>query len=128
MKKQTEEIDLLIKETLSKEENIYYNSLREQNLYDMVIGQFNGKNAWLLIIINIMIIAFLGLFIYCLIQFLNSDTQDVFIKWGIGSIICILSVSVLKIYAWMQMDKNAILRQMKRLEIQLMSLSRKMTE
>jgi hypothetical protein len=128
MKKHTEEIDLLIKETLSKEENIYYNSLREQNLYDMVIGQFTGKNAWLLIIINIMIIAFLGLFVYCLIQFLNSDTQDVSIKWGIGSIICILSVSVLKIYAWMQMDKNAILRQMKKLEIQLMSLSRKMTE
>ena len=32
---------------------------------------------------------------------------------------------MLKIFAWMQMDKNALLREMKRLELQVSSLSGK---
>jgi hypothetical protein len=35
---------------------------------------------------------------------------------------------MLKIFGWMQMDKNAILREMKRLELQVSSLSVKMSE
>lgn len=128
MKNNMEEIDQLIKETLSKEEAAFYNSLEEQNLYEMVKGQFKGKNAWLLIIMNILIIAFLGLFVYSVIQFFNVESVEALIKWGFGSCICIVNVSVLKIYAWMQMDKGAILREMKRLEIQVMSLSGRIIE
>jgi len=125
MKNKMEEIDQLIKETLSKEEAAFYDSLEEQNLWGMVFGLFKGKNAWFLIIANIMILIFLGLFIYCCIQFFNSTDTEALMKWGFGSFVCLLSLSMLKIYAWMQMDKNAILREMKRLELQVMSLSGK---
>lgn len=123
-----EEIDRLIKDTLSKEEAAFYDSLEEQNLFDMVFGLFKGKNAWFLIITNIMIIAFLGLFVYSIVQFFNVESSEELIKWGLGSLIFLSSVCMLKIYAWMQMDKNAILREMKRLELQVMSLSGKMED
>ena len=45
------------------------------------------------------------------------------LKWGIGGFVFLFGVSMLKIFAWMQMDKNALLREMKRLEIQISSLS-----
>jgi len=128
MKNKMEEIDQLIKETLSKEEAAFYDSLEEQNLFDMVFGLFKGKNAWFLIITNIMIIGFLGLFVYCCIQFFNVESVEELIKWGFGSFVSLLSLSMLKIYAWMQMDKNAILREMKRLELQVMSLSGKVAD
>ena len=128
MKNKMEEIDQLIKDTLSKEEAAFYDSLEEQNLFDMVIGLFKGKNAWFLIISNIMTIAFLGLFVYCCIQFFNVESTEALIKWGLGSLMSLSSVCMLKIYAWMQMDKNAILREMKRLELQVMSLSGKMAD
>lgn len=125
MKNNTEEIDQLIKETLSKEEAAFYDSLEEQNNFDMILGLFKGKNAWFLIITNIMTIVFLGLFIYCCIQFFNVTSAEELIKWGFGSATFLLGMSMLKIYAWMQMDKTAILREMKRLELQVMSLSGK---
>jgi len=38
------------------------------------------------------------------------------------------NISIIKLYLWMQMDKYAILREMKRLELQVMSLSGKVGE
>lgn len=123
-----EEIDHLIKETLSKEEASFYDSLEEQSVFEMVFGLFKGKNAWFLIVANILILIFLGLFIYCCIQFFKVESTAELIKWGFGSFMFLMSLSMLKIYAWMQMDKNAILREMKRLELQVMSLSGKIVD
>ena len=128
MKHKMEEIDALIKETLSREEAAFYDSLEEQNVFEMVLGLFKGKNAWFLIITNIIIFIFLGLLIYCCIQFFKVESTEELIKWSLGVVISFLSVSVLKIYAWMQMDKNAILREMKRLELQVMSLYGKVSD
>ncbi len=46
MKNKMEEIDELIKESLSKEEAVFYDSLEEQNLIEMVGGLFRSKNRW----------------------------------------------------------------------------------
>ncbi|MFK8005802.1 MAG: DUF6768 family protein [Saprospiraceae bacterium] len=126
MKNNIEEIDQLIKDTLSKEEAAFYDSLEEQNIFDMFTGLFAGKNAWIIITTNISIVVFFALFVYCCIQFFNVESVEELIKWGLGSLMFLLNISMLKIYAWMQMDKNAMLREMKRLELQIMSLSGKM--
>jgi hypothetical protein len=128
MKNKMEEIDQLIKDTLSKEEAAFYDSLEEQNNFDMILGLFKGKNAWFLIITNILTIIFLGFFIFCCIQFFNVESTKELMMWGFGSLMFLMSMCMLKIYAWLQMDKNAILREMKRLELQVMSLSSKTTD
>ena len=128
MKNEMEEIDMLIKDTLNQEEAKFYDSLEEQGIFEMLFGLFEGKNAWINILLNIMILVFFVAFIYCGIEFFNSETTDGFIKWGIGSMMLLLCISMLKLYAWMQMDKYAILREMKRLELQVMSLSGKLRE
>jgi len=128
MKNEMEEIDMLIKDTLNQEEAKFYDSLEEQGIFEMLFGLFEGKNAWINILLNIMILVFFVAFIYCGIEFFNSETTDGFIKWGIGSMMLLLCISMLKLYAWMQMDKYAILREMKRLELQVMSLSGKLRD
>lgn len=128
MKNNMEDIDLLIKETLSQEEAKFYDELDEQNVLQMVIGIFMGKNKWIMIMMNVMTLVFFGLFVYCTFQFFNTDITNELIKWGIGAIVFIFGVSFLKMFAWMQMDKNALLRELKRLELQVSSLSGKMSE
>ncbi|WP_456441337.1 DUF6768 family protein [Psychroserpens sp.] len=128
MKTNMEDIDQLIKETLTQEEAKFYDSLEEQNVIGMVFGLFKGKNKWILIMMNIMTLIFFGLFIYCVVSFFDASETNELIKWGIGSLVFLLGVSMLKVFAWMQMDKNAILREMKRLELQVSSLSGKISE
>lgn len=125
MKNNTEEIDKLIKETLSKEEAKFYDELDEQNVLQMIFGLFQGKNKWIMFVMNFMTLVFFGLFVYCTVEFFNSTETNELLKWGIGGVVFIFGVSMLKIYAWMQMDKNALLREIKRLEIQVSSLSHK---
>ena len=128
MKNNTEEIDKLIKETLSKEEAKFYDELDEQNVLQMLFGLFQGKNKWIMFVMNFMTLVFFGLFVYCTVQFFNTSVTNELIKWGIGGIVFIFGVSMLKIYAWMQMDKNALIREIKRLEIQVSSLSGKISD
>ena len=41
---------------------------------------------------NIMTLIFFGLFVYCTIQFFNTDDTNELIKWGIGGITFLLWV------------------------------------
>ncbi len=122
-----EDIDQLIKETLTQEEAKFYDGLDEQGVFAMVKGLFKGKNKWIMLLMNIVTLAFFALFIYSVVQFFEADTTKELIKWSIGSIMFLLGVSMLKIFAWMQMDKNALLREMKRLELQVSSLANKLS-
>ena len=128
MKTNNEEIDKLIKETLTEEEAKFYDDLDEQNVLQMIWGLFKGKNKWIMYLMNLMTLVFFGLFIYCLVQFFNSEVTFDLIKWATGSLVFLIGVSMLKIFAWMQMDKNALLREIKRLELQLSSLSGRMSD
>ena len=127
MKTKMEDIDQLIKETLTQEEAKFYDDLEEQNVIGMVSGLFTGKNKWIMLMMNVVTLVFFALFIYCLVQFFEVETTKELLKWGLGSIVFVLGVSMLKVFAWMQMDKNALLREMKRLELQISSLSGKIS-
>ncbi|MDB2462860.1 hypothetical protein N9W61_02020 [Algibacter sp.] len=128
MKSDKESIDTLIKETLTEEEAKFYEDLHEQNVIEMIFGLFKGKNKWLLILMNLVTVIFFGLFIYCLVQFFNVETTKELLKWGLGSLVFLIGVSMLKIFAWMQMDKNSIIREVKRLELQVSSLSGRISD
>lgn len=125
MKKEMEEIDKLIKEALTQDEAKFYDELGEQNVLEKFGGIFKGKMGWLVVIMNIMVFVFLAVLIYCSIQFLDSEATNDLIKWGVGIFICLIMMSMLKVYFWMQMDKNDVLRELKRLELQISALSHK---
>jgi len=125
MKNNKEEIDQIIKESLTAEEAQFYNELEEQNLLDQLGSLFKTKMGWLIVVMNIVIIVMFALSIYCVVQFFNTDNTNELIKWVAAGFICWSSVAMIKLFLWMQMDKNAILRELKRLELQVASMSNK---
>ena len=128
MKTNMEDIDKLIKETLTQEEAKFYDQLDEQNLFQMLGGLFKGKNSWLAFIMNILIAVVFGLLIYCIIQTFDVENTNDLILWVGAVVLCFLTISMLKIYMWMQIHRNALIREMKRLELQISSLSNKLPE
>ncbi|AXG72111.1 hypothetical protein KORDIASMS9_04374 [Kordia sp. SMS9] len=122
------DIDSLIKETLTEEEAKFYDELDEQGLIGSVKSIFQGKLGWLAFIMNIINLGVFGFLIYCFTQFFSVTETNELLKWGLGIVICISFMSMIKLYSWMQMDKRAILREMKRLELQVSSLSSKISE
>jgi len=125
MKNEIENIDKIIREALTEEQTKFYDELEEQNVFEMLGGVFQGKNKWIIYLMNIMTLVFFVGFVYSLIQFFDTEITNELIKWGVGIGASLLSISLMKLFVWMQMDKNAILRELKRLELQLSLLNGK---
>ncbi|NJB69547.1 hypothetical protein GGR42_000009 [Saonia flava] len=123
MKKDIEKIDELIKEALTQEEAKFYDDLGEQNLFGRLGGVFKGKMGWLAVVMNIVSVAFFGLLLFCAVHFVDTNVTNELIVYGAGVFISLLAMSMIKLYLWMQMDKNDILRELKRLELQISALS-----
>lgn len=128
MKTNMEDIDQLIKDTLTQEEAKFYDDLEEQSFLQMVFGIFSGKNSWIVIVMSIVQVVFFGFFVYCAIQFFEVETTNELIKWGVFGTLSLMASSMLKVFSWMQMDKKAIIRELKRLELQVSSLSGKISD
>lgn len=125
MKKENEKIDELIKETLTADEAKFYEELEEQNILGKLGDVYKSKVGWLAITMNIVHIICFGLFVYCLIQFFDTESTNELIKWASAGFLCMIFMGMLKLYVWMQMDKNDLLRELKRLELQVSVLSHK---
>ena len=123
MKNDIENIDKIIREALTEEQTKFYDELDEQNVFEMLGGVFQGKNKWIVYLMNIMILVFFVAFVYSLVEFFDTEITNELIKWGLMSSFTFLGVSVMKMFVWMQMDKNAILRELKRLELQISLLN-----
>lgn len=117
MKNQNEEIDEMIRSALSKEEAMYYDNLKEQGLFESIFDLYKGKQKWFNVVTFIMSLIFNGLAIYCLIHFLEVENTNELIRWAVAMMFCVMVGVMLKLWAWNQMDKSAILREIKRLQL-----------
>ncbi len=118
------DIDDKIKEALRAEDaellDLYGG---EQSMLEMAIGVLRGHHRWLVLLTWLLMIAFTGLTIVSAIQFFNAESTRAMIAWSMGFVLGILTVSLLKIWFWMEMNKNAVTREVKRVELQLARLS-----
>jgi hypothetical protein len=122
-----EEIDQLIKESLTEEESKFYDSLEEENIFQMIFGIFTGKNGWLMAIMAIVQVLFFGVFVYATVKFSQTDVTNELIQWGFVGIIAMIAVAMLKLYGWVRIEHQATVREIKRIELIISSMSGKMS-
>ncbi len=127
MKRKHDDIDEMIRQALSKEDARFYEELEEESLPEMWLGLYKGKMKWIRIYATFIQIALTICMFYCVYNFLNVDSTKEMILWGVGGLLLVHMVSMLKLYHWMQMDKNSIIREIKRIELQ-MSMRKRDTE
>ena len=126
--KSEKEIDRLISESLNEEEAEFYASLEEEGLAQKVSSLYRGKFGWMAILSAIAHTIAVGVAVYCGYRlFTTPDVVEIlrytvvlFIAWSFGIMI--------KLWQWMQMDKDSILREIKRLEFQVAVLMEKRSE
>ncbi len=126
MKREMEQIDALIKQALTEEEAKFYEELNEQNLFGKLEGVYKGKMGWLAVVMNLVTLALFGCFVFSIVKFLSAEFPTDLIQWAATGFLSIMAVGMLKLYFWMQMDKNDLKRELKRIELQIAALSTKL--
>lgn len=122
--KTNEEIDQMIKEALSEEEKELFNTYDEQGILQKFGGLFHGKMKWLNTMTFVVQLIMFGFAIYFGFRFFGTTDHTELFRFGAGFFLTTLSVTMLKMYHWMEMNKNTTIREIKRLELQLSVLAK----
>lgn len=118
------ELDKKIKEALRQEDAELFEDLGgEPSVFDLVIDTFRGKHWWLTVLTIFWSLVFFVLAILSAVRFFNTDDSRDMMMWALAFIFCMMAVSMMKMWFWMELNKNAITREIKRLELQIARLA-----
>ena len=73
-------------------------------------------------------LVFLVLGVYSIWQFSLASEVKVLIGWAMSFGFSMAAVSMLKLWAWMEIEKNCTVREIKRLELQVARLAQRLDE
>jgi len=123
-----EDIDTLIKESLSNEDADFYNQLDEPGMFKQWGNIYTSKLGGWAVLLTFFQLIFTVLAVWLGVEFFTSEVSDSQLMWGAGLFMSLIAVSQIKMWHWMQMDKNTILQEMKRIEFQIAILTEKISE
>ena len=86
-------------------------------LDQQVLAVFKSGSGFANMIVVVFSFVFLGLAIYCVVQFFGTDVTKELLAWGIGFLCCMIAVSMFKLWFWMEMQRISITREVKRVEL-----------
>lgn len=118
------ELDKAIQESLRKEDAELFKDFQEEpSMFAMVMETFQGKHRWLVIMTVFWTLVFLVLAILSGIRFFRAETTRDLMMWAAACIVCLSAVSMMKVWFWMELNKNSVTREIKRLELQIARLA-----
>ena len=62
------------------------------------------------------------------IRFFGSDDVPTMLRWGAVAWLCWFAVGFLKLWTWLEMERFAVVREIKRLELQVANLSARLRD
>lgn len=112
-------IDDSIKQAMEQEDRDWFDSLGEQSPIGQVIDSFRTKNRFMITVSIVSMFVMMGLFIWCAVQMFNAPETREQILWAMGVFFAIQGVTALKLWYFMELNKNSTIREIKRVELQV---------
>lgn len=98
----------------------------DQSMTEMVFDTFRGAQKWMTFLAIFGSLVFMAGSVFGIIHLFKAQDMHEHIMWGIGVVFCLGAISMMKIWFWMQMNRNSILREIKRVELQVARLAAKL--
>jgi hypothetical protein len=118
------ELERSIKQALAQDDARLLESLGEDpSLYRQVLETFQGRLRWLNLLGWVAGFAFFVIACICAWRFVSALELRSMLLWGGGALVAVMALVLVKIWFWMELQKNAILREVKRLELQTARLA-----
>ena len=116
-----DDLDGMIRQALGAEHAELFDQYGEPSLPEMVVDSFRGRTRWLVALTFVSIAVFTILAGVCAYQLYMATEVKELSAWAVATIFCLIAVSMMKIWYWMELNKHAIMREFKRVELQLAS-------
>jgi hypothetical protein len=93
----------------------------DPNLAEEIIGTFRGRNRLLMAFSFAYSLALFAVAIWAAVKFYHAATVVAQLQWGALALVCLLIVMFVKVWFWLEMHTNRVLREVKRVELLLVS-------
>lgn len=122
------DIDEKIRDALEQEDSeLLEHYRREQSISQMVIDSFRSRYRWLVVLVFTVGTAFFLLEFVVAYQFFHAESTRAMIAWATGFVFCAIAIAMMKVWYWLELNKNSLAREIKRLELELANLSRRLS-
>lgn len=95
----------------------------DQGMWEMFATTLRGKQKWWMVLISFWSFVFFAASIFVLVRFFQAETTKEMVGYAMGVLVFMQGVGMMKIWVWMAMNRNSILREVKRLEVQVARLA-----
>jgi hypothetical protein len=99
-----------------------YDLDREEGVFRQWAGIFHGKMRWMAILATLEAIVFVVLIVLAAIEFFQADDTKWQIFYATGVLLLGMLLLLVKLWGWMQMNRYALQREIKRLELRVLEL------
>jgi len=114
-----DKLDRMIAEALAEEDREIVEATNERGVFAELAAQLSGHNAWIKWVTYLYITVFAALFFWAGWQFFAATDALVAVKWGLGAVVAMLVVAVLKIYLLTEVQTDRVIRELKRVQLML---------
>ena len=118
------DIDQAIRQSLSAEDVELLDRLgADQALHRQVLATFEGRLRWFNAAGWIAGVVLFGVACVLTWRFAQAQALEDMLRWGAASALAFAGIALIKVWFWLELQKNAIVREVKRLEVQVASLA-----
>jgi hypothetical protein len=126
MTESTNELDRLIRDALRADDAEMLRQFEEQSTVELLTESFRGRRRFVAIggvVANLLLIAAA---IVAAGRFLEAPDQRAMLVWAGAVAFCVLAVTAIKIWWWIEMARLGLARDLRRVELQVALLSRRL--
>jgi hypothetical protein len=119
------DIDRMIRQALSAEDAEVFGAYDQpERIHEVITELFRMRPRALTMAAVVATLAAMAAAVWAAINFFTATEPRAVMFYGLIIFVCIVGITAVKIWAWVQMGKNSVLREVKRLELQIAHLVR----
>lgn len=128
MERSKDDLDDLIRSALGSSDRELVDRLEETSMAQLLTETFRGRHRRLAIGGAVMNLALLVAGVLSGVQLLRADDLRAMLIWAAAMLLCFGLVIAIKIWYWLEMNRLAITREVKRVELQVVRIARMLAE
>ena len=117
-------LDRAVRQSLSAEDAVLLDRLAADDAFHrQVLATFEGRLRWFNALGWVAGVVLFGVASMMAWQFVNASDLADMLRWGAASALAFAGVALVKVWFWLELQKNTVVRELKRLELQVASLA-----
>ena len=123
------DLEKKIREALRKEDAELYKEFEDEpSVFEMLMETCRGRRRWLNMLGAFWTLVFVVLGVLAAVKFFGAVATRDIVMWAAACILCMSAVSMLKVWYFLEINKNAVTREIKRLELQIARLANRIKD